>query len=209
MLLLTMAGHQDREIAEQLGIQLDTVRVYWKRIRAKTERTTRAEVITLMASEATHEELEAAQKENEQLLAEIVRRRGVEEELAIYREVFAQTCVGLAVDGGEGSAILRLNEAFAELHGYTREELLGRPIEKVFAPPEKKAASKVRAKVDEVGHALLSERHMRKDGTIFPVLKQVTVVNTGGSRVRFRIYTVIDVEQVQNWRGFIRHFESK
>ncbi|MGV3614675.1 MAG: PAS domain S-box protein [Fimbriimonas sp.] len=203
VLLLTMAGHADKDVAERLGIQIDTVRVYWKRIRAKTAKATRAEVIALMASESTHEELEAAQRENEILLSEIVRRRGVEEELAIYREVFSRTCVGLAVDGGDGTALLRLNEAFAEIHRYTPDELLGRPMEMLFPATERKSAAKLKKKADEVGQALLSERHVRKDGTTFPVLKQVTSVSGGKSRVRFRIYTIIDLDQVQTWRQFI------
>lgn len=203
VLILTMAGRQDREIADQLGIQLDTVRVYWKRIRAKTDRATRAEVIALMASETSSEELEAAQRENELLLGEIVRRRGVEEELAVYREVFSRTCVGLAVDGGEGAGFLRLNEAFANLHGYTREELIGRPIELLMPPTERKFARRISRKIDEVGEALLLEEHVRKDGSTVAVLKQVTAVPVGAAQVKFRIYTVLDPEQVATWPEFL------
>ena len=204
VLLLSMAGHADKFVAERLGIQLDTVRVYWKRIRVKTNRATRAEVIALMASEATLGELEAAHKENEQLLGEIVRRRGVEEELAFYREVFACSCVGLAVDGGDGVAILRLNKAFADLHGYAHEELIGRPIDNLMAPHERASAPQVTERLNEVGEVLLSAEHVRKDGTVFPVLKHVTRISSGGSRVNFRIYTIIALEQVQTWEKFVR-----
>lgn len=47
VLLLSMAGHADKDVADHLGIKLDTVRVYWKRIRAKTQLATRAEVIAM------------------------------------------------------------------------------------------------------------------------------------------------------------------
>jgi len=209
VLLLTMAGHADKDIAEKLGIQLDTVRVYWKRIRAKTDRSTRAEAIALMASEATHEELNAAQKENEALMGEIVRRRGVEEELAIYREVFSRTCVGLAVDGGQGAAIIRLNEAFAQLHGYTTGELIGRPIEMLFQPAEKPSADEVIQRTDRLGEALLTETHVRKDGSTFPVLKQVTSISGSKGRVHFRIYTVMDLDMAQSWQSFVAKSKPK
>lgn len=207
-MLLTMAGNADKDVAAQLGIKLDTVRVYWKRIRAKTQRATRAEVIALIASETTHEELDAAQKENEHLLTEIVRRRGVEEELAIYREVFARTCVGLAVDGGEGASLLRINQAFADLHGYSVDELIGRPIEILLAKTEKKVAAKVKQKIDQVGEALLREKHAKKDGFDLHVLKQVTSIKGGKSRVHFRIYTVLAMDQVQSPRAFVEQQES-
>jgi len=208
VLLLSMAGHADKDVAERLGIKLDTVRVYWKRIRAKTQRSTRAEVIALIASEATHQDLNEAQRENEHLLAEIVRRRGVEEELAIYREVFTRTCVGLAVDGGEGAAILRMNQAFADIHGYAVDELLGRPIEMLFGESDKAIAAKVKKKVDHVGEALLSEKHKRKDGSTFPVLRQVTAIRGGKSKVHFRIYTVLDPNQAQTPKSFAAHSDD-
>jgi PAS domain S-box-containing protein len=209
VLILTMAGNADKDIAEKLGIQLDTVRTYWKRIRAKTDRSTRAEVIALIASEATHDELSTAQKENEVLMGEIVRRRGVEEELAIYREVFSRTCVGLAVDGGEGAAIIRLNEAFAQLHGYTTDELIGRPIEMLLQTAEKPSAEEVIKRTDQLGEALLTETHVRKDGSTFPVLKQVTSISEKNGRVYFRIYTVLDLNRTQSWQSFLVETKTK
>jgi len=125
------------------------------------------------------------------------------EELAIYREVFSRTCVGLAVDGGEGAALIRLNEAFAQLHGYTTDELVGRPIEMLFHPVEKPLADAVKAKTDELGEALLTERHVRKDGSSFPVLKQITSITGGKGLVQFRIYTVLDLDAAQSWQSFV------
>jgi PAS domain-containing protein len=75
-----MSGLTDKEVADEMAIATDTVRNYWKRIRAKVGGNSRAEIIATMVRLGMIREVEAKQTENEQLLSEIAKRRIAEQE---------------------------------------------------------------------------------------------------------------------------------
>ncbi len=66
---------------------------------------------------------------NRSLEAEVVERRRAEEALqereAQYRSIFEETSDGIAISEPDG-AIVEVNPAMCRMHGYTREELIGR-----------------------------------------------------------------------------------
>lgn len=76
---LSMGGLSDQQVANQLGISLDTVRTYWKRIRQKMGGFTRAEIFVELARASVMEGLEEAQR---QLRSETARRIDAERKLA-------------------------------------------------------------------------------------------------------------------------------
>lgn len=76
---LSREGFADKEIAAALGISIDTVRTYWKRIKAKFAVDSRSHVLAIIADGNLNELREAAQTEREGLTAEITRRIDVEQ----------------------------------------------------------------------------------------------------------------------------------
>lgn len=116
VLALAMSGRIDKAIAEEMGISLGTVRVYWKRIRTKVGGT-RSEVIAELARNSLKLDYETMRDESE------LRIR----ELEIFESFFRRFPIPIALlDGPEGD-ILRANDAFASLHGYELEELSNHP----------------------------------------------------------------------------------
>ena len=73
VLLHGIAGLSDKEIAREMGIALDTVRTYWRRILGKVGGHTRAEVVARIVREWARVRLEASANQNEALLMEIAR----------------------------------------------------------------------------------------------------------------------------------------
>lgn len=101
----------------------------------------------------------------------------------------------MVVGDAEGTLLGMVNPAFAEMHGYTVEELTGRPIVDVFAP-ECRSHVQERVRIaHEKGYDRYETKHIRKDGTIFPVLVDVTTVTDGSGNVRYRIVTVQDITE--------------
>lgn len=63
VLALAAVGHSDEEIAEQLGIKLGTVGVYWKRLLEKLGASTRTEAVAAVCLL----EVRRLRKENKEL----------------------------------------------------------------------------------------------------------------------------------------------
>lgn len=58
VLLLSMSGKGDKEIAREMGVALDTVRTYWQRMRSKVGGQTRAELVSRLTAHLVENRLQ-------------------------------------------------------------------------------------------------------------------------------------------------------
>jgi PAS domain S-box-containing protein len=63
----------------------------------------------------------------------------------------------------------RVNPAFAHMHGYTVEELWGKPILDLYPSECHTETIAFIQQLNEAGHLTYESSHVRKDGTVFPV----------------------------------------
>jgi PAS domain S-box-containing protein len=87
-----------------------------------------------------------------------------------YRSIFEATSDGLVINDLDGRAV-EVNPAFGEMHGYSREELVGFDLTKLHPPGSEpvfweylETVGQGRAYMTQVPHI-----HRRKDGTLFNV----------------------------------------
>ncbi|WP_224983207.1 putative bifunctional diguanylate cyclase/phosphodiesterase [Geomonas agri] len=102
-----------------------------------------------------------------------------EERLAMLKEAidFLPISAGITISDREGK-IVYVNRAEAEMHGYAREELVGRPA-RVLAPEGQTAARRINQRT--AGLWKREGLNLRKDGMIFPVqLTSLPIRNAGG-----------------------------
>jgi two-component system cell cycle sensor histidine kinase/response regulator CckA len=94
------------------------------------------------------------------------------EEKELLRAVFEQAggyCMILQPTNNGIPTILDANETACKIHGYTRKEMIGRPVADLD-DEEGKRLSRERVKIILSGKTLnVENNHVRKDGTIFPV----------------------------------------
>ena len=109
-----------------------------------------------------------------------------------WEHVFDQTQFGLAVTSVADDAVLAVNEAYARMHGYTVEELLGRPVGLTCELPADVLADVI-ARINESGHVVGEYLHRRKNGTTFPTLHEIAVVRDAQGTPVSRVGVVIDV----------------
>ncbi|MBI4861364.1 MAG: PAS domain S-box protein [Candidatus Riflebacteria bacterium] len=112
-----------------------------------------------------------------------------------WPDLFDRAGFGLsAVDVASG-AFLQVNAAFAGRCGYTAAELAGRPALDLH-PPEahRDIAEKLRL-AGERGHLAFETVHLRKDGTRFPVLLEVTVIGAPSGRAAWRLCYALDLTE--------------
>ena len=123
----------------------------------------------------------------EGLATDITERKMVEEERRTseqrYRDLFNQANEGLLIMTLEGQ-LSDLNPAFAEMHGYTLEELKNSDIRKLDVLGEKVFNDQT----DQISRILAGEvvrfevEHYHKNGHIFPLSVTTSLININGKQ---------------------------
>jgi PAS domain S-box-containing protein len=109
-----------------------------------------------------------------------------------WAELFDRAAVGVVVSSSDGSVLERMNPAFARMHGYSVDELNGRPLVDVFAPEARGALGAHLAAVAAQGHHTFESVHVRRDGSTFPVeIDATAIVDDGG--MQYRVAFVTDI----------------
>jgi PAS domain S-box-containing protein len=122
------------------------------------------------------------------------RRRQVELESREWKRFFDRAAFGAGFGTIDGRFGL-VNEAFARMHGYTVDELEGRPIAVVF-PPElhPELAEKIRL-THKSGKCIWKTEHVRKDGARFPVLLDCSAVRSETGELLYRAVYIRDISE--------------
>jgi len=124
----------------------------------------------------------------------VTERKRAEESLAKWAHIFEHAEWGVVV-GRADSRLDTMNPAYARMHGFTVEELAGQPIASVFAPDAADELSELIRIANETGHAVIESRHVHKDGSIFPVLVDLTAVKDDAGRLLYRVANVQDITE--------------
>lgn len=185
---LFIASHSDQLtllIFGVVGLSVSALSSSQRNARRQAEGSAavlREREFVLRESESVLRESESVLRENEAVLRESEARKAAVLEVAL-------DCIITA--DGEGR-VLEFNPAAERTFGYTRAEVLGRPIADVIVPPSLRAAHTrglehycatgegpiLRQRIEVVG--------MRQDGSEFPV--EIAIVPAAAGRVQFTAY---------------------
>lgn len=98
-----------------------------------------------------------------------------QEEVRILSSAVEQSIDGVAI-GDVESRLLYVNEAFAHMHGYSRQEMVGMKTAKLYAQNQIDRYDQIFARIRESGSYAGEAWHTKKDGTLFPCYISVTMV---------------------------------
>jgi PAS domain S-box-containing protein len=124
-------------------------------------------------------------------------RLKAEEKLGRWAHIFEHAGWGVVVGGGDGKCLEMMNPAFARMHGYNVDELVGRPIADIFPVSEQANLPDIIRQAHEKGHVTVESVHLRKDGSTFPVLLDMAAVHNDAGDVLYRIVNVQDITQIK------------
>ncbi len=130
----------------------------------------------------------------EQLLCAItssVKARRVEDDLYKFKALSDRVTYGVMLVNFDGE-ILYVNEAFAKMHGYTPDEVMGEN-HLIFYPPDSLVQYLESKLLFEKGYLMMEETRRRKDGSLIPVLTNVTIINDLKGKPSFLAVTIADV----------------
>jgi len=106
---------------------------------------------------------------------DISSRKKTEQELQLWGHAFETADFALAIIDPESKTFLSVNPAFARQRGYTMNELKGKPVMSLYPLDLHKQVKDRIMQLDQEGHGIFESVHLRKDGSSFPVLLDVTV----------------------------------
>ena len=166
-----------------------------------------------IASEAIHRRVAGYVKKTEGfwdqlpvILDRAIRLAAAEEGLHLLESFFERAQLGAAVHGPDGT-FERVNPAFARMHGFTVEELIGKPVAIAYAPEWRSRLPEIFQIVRERAGLRFTAEHVRKDGTVFPVMVDATAVRGVTGEPLYDAVYVQDIseqrraERAQEWKA--------
>jgi PAS domain S-box-containing protein len=151
-----------------------------------------ARATALLSQAQAHARERQARAEAE---ASLARLRETEAGLRRWEEIFTRLGVGVVAVSADDNVIRDVNPAFARMHGYTHQELLGRPLEDTFAPESRGVLPRHAAVAHSKAAHEYESLHLRKDGSRFPAFTHVTAFRDAAGKVERRVATVMDITQ--------------
>ncbi|MEN6303595.1 MAG: PAS domain S-box protein [Armatimonadia bacterium] len=125
---------------------------------------------------------------------DVTSRRHVEGELKQFKTISDQANYGSVIVDASYN-VLYCNEAYARMHGYGRHELLGKSV-RIMYPNESEMVADLERKLRGRRHLVAEhQRRKRKDGTVFPVLVNITPVWDENGEAIYSA-TVMDVTEL-------------
>ena len=130
----------------------------------------------------------------EELEKEVVEAGRLEERSRLLSLAIEQSSEGIAVVGLDGN-LEYLNKAFAQMHGYSAEELIGKNLSIFHTPHQTPSVEAANRQITESGEFKGEIWHVRRDGTIFPTLMHNSLVRDDAGKPIGMIGTIRDTTQ--------------
>lgn len=137
-------------------------------------------------------------RENERLEGELRHQIGdpaYAKHQKIYQDIIEQAEWGVATRSADGSRIEFANPKFAQMHGYSPDEVIGLNVRELlteFDPNAKRAYLK---HIGANGNYRFEAQHKRKDGSTFPALVDSTMIRDGAGNTLYRTISVLDITE--------------
>jgi diguanylate cyclase (GGDEF)-like protein/PAS domain S-box-containing protein len=110
---------------------------------------------------------------------------------------FKRTSRGITVVDSDTGTIISLNPAFAEMHGGTVGDFVGKPLRTLFTPDWVARIPDASKTLDKNTFISYDSEHMRLDGSVFPVHTEVVAARDEAGDVQYRIAWYDDLTERQ------------
>ena len=138
------------------------------------------------------------------LLGEIRHRQRVEHRLRLLMTAVEQSGEGIFVADLDGS-VLSLNDSFAEMHGYSASELLGKPISTLVKPEHLTVLDDSLRQIRERGFFVGKAEHVKRDGTVIAVMMHNTLMQDEQGNLSGYVGTMRDITVEKQTEQALHH----
>ncbi len=127
----------------------------------------------------------------------VTERRMAEERMRFLSSALEQSSEGIAISD-LGGDLLYLNEAFAKMHAYGPEELIGKNLAILHTPDQMSATEAANRLIKKKGEFIGEIWHSRSDGTVFPVLMHSSLLRDKEGNPIAMIGTLRDITELKH-----------
>jgi len=140
----------------------------------------------------------------------ITERKNAELAARQWQQAFEQSESGIAIANVSTGTVQAANPAVARMLGCTVEELEGHPVSSFYPPDEWAHRTREVDKADSgAGHVLFETHVLRKDGTRFPALLDVTAIKDNSGTVVSRVKIIHDLTETKRAEQQAREAEQR
>jgi PAS domain S-box-containing protein len=137
------------------------------------------------------------------LVNDVTALKDHEIQLQRWEHIFRHAAWGVAVVEPDTDRLLAVNQAFATMHGYTIDELIGRPLLETLAP-EARDTFAPDSTPNAVEHREYESMHVRKDGSRFICLTEISTFRNELGRVVYRAANFQDITQRKRYEAELK-----
>ncbi len=142
------------------------------------------------------------------VMTDITERKKSEQRLHLLSSAVEQSSEGIAVADLEGH-LLFVNRAFAAMHGYEPEDVVGRHLSVFHTPEQMQAVDEANRAAQETGEFRGERWHARRDGSVFAGLVQKSLLRDEAGTPIGMISTLQDVTQQRRAEELTRQREAE
>ena len=139
---------------------------------------------------------------------DITERKRMEERLRLLSSALEQSSDGIAVTDLEGN-LLFVNNAFATMHGYAAEELVGRHLSLFHATEQMPSVEAANRQMQNTGEFSGEIWHVRRGGMVFPTLMHNSLLRDEAGNAIGMIGSLIDITEHKRAEKALRESEER
>lgn len=143
------------------------------------------------------------------LVQDITERRQAQEEIRLWADAIEGCAQGISVVDPASNRILACNPAFANLHDYRVDELVGSPVLSLYAAAELGHVRRQFERADQIGYVRFEATKLRKDGSTFLTQKDVVSVRGEDGFILHRVVTTQDITERKQAEEEIRRLNEE
>ncbi len=137
-----------------------------------------------------------------------VKAKRAEDDLIKFKTISDRANYGVMLIDLDGN-MLYVNESLAKMHGYTANELVGKNHSILHTKAEYMRVESSRQELFEKGHLVMDEKHLKKDGTLMPVLSNVTLIKDQKWYQSFVAVIITDITERKKAEEELKESERK
>jgi PAS domain S-box-containing protein len=126
---------------------------------------------------------------------DVTEERRAEEQLRHWERIFQHATWGVGVVSASELRFQAVNTAYAEMHGYTVNELVGDHVSKLWAPETRADMNRHTDATASHGRLIVETTHLRKDGSRLPVEVVGTVIKDSQNNPIWFVANVQDITE--------------
>ncbi len=128
------------------------------------------------------------------VVRDVTSREQNEKKLRTWARIFESIDIGIKISNLDGTVVEAVNPGYIRMHGYTStEELLNLPAIRHYSPAVQQELKKHNAILKKQGYSAYESEHVKKDGTVFPVSVEVTLIKDDAGKPQYRAVIVRDI----------------